>query len=83
MPRYYFHVEAKDGLIEDQEGEELPAPERARLKALMGAREILAEAIRAGRDVDVLSIIVTDEQGKRLFVVAVADALPPRFRPEK
>ncbi len=45
MVRFYFHLRAGDGLLTDDEGQDLPDLSAARREAEQAARELLAEAI--------------------------------------
>jgi hypothetical protein len=80
MARYYFHLQRGGQLIEDEQGEELPDLDQAREKALAAARELLAEAIRAGVDIPVDAIIVQDSSGEQRLFVPLTEALPKRLR---
>lgn len=44
MPRYFFHIRYRDGLVLDPEGVEFPSIDFAREEAISSAREILAHA---------------------------------------
>lgn len=48
MPHYYFHVRNGNGLVEDEEGRDLPDRATARAEALKGVRSILSEDVLAG-----------------------------------
>ena len=47
MPRYFFHLRDGDHLLRDAEGAELLDLEAARTEALLVAREILSDELRA------------------------------------
>ena len=47
---FYFHLRREGELVADYEGTELPNVTAARREAEQGAREMLAEAIKTGRD---------------------------------
>jgi len=81
MPRYYRHIRHGDGFIEDPEGIELDGLDAARAEAIDGIRDLLAEAVRRGKD-DVLddSIVVTDEAGQELMTIPFREGLPPRLQ---
>jgi hypothetical protein len=79
MARYYFHLRQADELITDEEGQELPSPEKARAMAVDGARELVASAIRNGRDLLVDAIVIEDDTGQTTLL-PVAEVLPKRFR---
>ena len=46
MGRFYFHLRAGDELISDDVGIDLPDLSAAKREAVLGARELLAEAIK-------------------------------------
>ncbi|MBM1169882.1 DUF6894 family protein [Microvirga arabica] len=80
MPRYYRHIRQSDRLIEDPEGIERPNLDAARTEALNGIRDLLAEAIKQGKD-DLLddAIVIADETGRELMTIPFIEALPPRL----
>jgi hypothetical protein len=80
MPRFYRHIRSGDQLIEDPEGIELPDLKSARAEALYGIRDVLADAIRHGKD-DLLddAIVITDEAGRELMTIPFIKGLPPRL----
>ncbi len=81
MPRYFLPILLLDGtLIEDREGFDLPDLDAARREALAGAGEILAHAIRRGRDLLDEAILITDERGQELDRVAFVEAIPESLR---
>jgi hypothetical protein len=83
MPYYYLHLELISGLIlEDEEGEEQPNSEAARLEALGTARELLAAAIMSGRELESQAVLVTDDRGCEVARVPLAAALPHNLRRE-
>ena len=80
MTQFYFHFRDGDRLINDDEGMHLPSSERARAQAVLTARELLCDAIRAGKDLDFDSVDVVDEQGNAIASVLAAEVLPKRLR---
>ena len=74
MPRYFFHV-YDDVVAHDDEGLELPNEAAARLKALIGARELMAEQVKHGYLVQAPWIDIVDEQGGVLFSQTFGEAL--------
>lgn len=75
MARYFFHIINGHGRLQDDEGTELPSPEKARSHALDGIRSMIAEEARTGR-IDLSGRIeVTDEQGADQFDVRYRDAI--------
>ena len=69
MPLFFLHIRQGDDLVKDLEGQEFPDLESARQDATAGAREILAERVRAGEGVDGDRIDVCDESGTVLATV--------------
>jgi hypothetical protein len=65
MPRYYFHVCNGTGFVQDEEGEELPDLEAARLAAIRSARSIMASDVQRGI-LDLSSFIEIEDSEKRL-----------------
>lgn len=74
MPRYFFHV-YDDVIAEDEEGAELPNVAAARLNALQGARDLIADQVKRGYFVLSHWIDVTDEQGEKVMTVKFGDAV--------
>ena len=74
MPRYFFHV-YDDVIAKDEEGAELPNLAAARLNALVGARDLIAEQVRHGYIVLSHWIDVVDEQGEAVLTIAFRDAI--------
>jgi hypothetical protein len=81
MPRYYRHIRQDNGFIEDPEGIELPDLDAARAEALDGIRDLLAEAVKSGKD-DLLddAIIITNDSGQELMTIPFREGLPSRLR---
>jgi hypothetical protein len=75
MPMFFFHIRDSSDLIEDPEGTDLPNLEAARADALVSARMMLADLLRAGKAVDGRRIEITDTTGQVLAVVPLRDAL--------
>lgn len=74
MPRYFFHL-FDDIIVQDEEGVELPNLAAARLRALIGARDIISEQVRHGYFVLSHRIDVADEQGEKVLTVTFKDAV--------
>ncbi len=74
MPRYFFHV-YDDIIAEDEEGTELPNLAAARLNALRGARDLIAEQVSRGYIVRSHWIDVVDEQGEKVLTITFGDAV--------
>jgi len=81
MPRYYRHIRHGNQLIEDPEGIVLSDLDAARADALNGIRDLLAEAMKGGKD-DILddAIVIEDESGRELMTIPFTEGLPPRLR---
>lgn len=80
MPHFYFHLQYRGMLAKDPEGTELPDLDAARAYALASARELLAEAIKGGREFDGETFIIADDRGRGLDSVAFMQALPKHMR---
>jgi hypothetical protein len=74
VPRYFFHV-YDDIIAHDDEGAELPNVAAARLRALAGARDMIAEQVRHGYFVLSHWIDVVDEEGSAVLTLAFRDAV--------
>jgi hypothetical protein len=74
VPRYFFHV-YDDIIAHDEEGAELPNVAAARLNALVGARELIAEQVKRGYFVLSHWIDVVDEEGITVLTVTFRDAV--------
>jgi hypothetical protein len=80
MGRFYFHVRAGDRLILDEEGLDLPDCSAARREAILSARELLAEAITAGRPEVLEAFVIVDEDGREIDTVPLAAVLPENLK---
>lgn len=80
MPRFYFHVRMGDEVIPDEEGQDLADQSAARQEALLAAREVLAEAIKAGKDQVPDAFVIADEAGRSVGTVPLVTVLPKRFK---
>jgi hypothetical protein len=81
MPRFFFHVCNGNGFTEDEEGRELLDEAEARSVALTGARDIMAEEMRAGQLDPASFIEVEDSEHRHLFTLLFSDAYTIRPRP--
>ena len=77
MVVYYFHLQCGEQLIRDGEGLDLPDADAARKEALAGARQIWADAIKAGKSGIPDAFVIRDESGNDILSVPFDDALPP------
>ena len=77
MPRFHFNVrdDQEEGLIEDEEGVELCDTNAARDEAEQGAREMLANSIKGGAEVNGKIIEITSESGEIVGTVNLRDLL--------
>jgi hypothetical protein len=75
MPMFYFDVLDSDQVIVDDLGEVLPDLEAARLAAVRGAREIIAEAAKGGRNILHYGFRVRDGAGDIVLTVTFEETL--------
>ena len=80
MPKFYMHIHADGELIEDTEGQSHPTVEAALIEAKASAREMLAEKVRFGEEVDGQRIEIVDETGEWIATVPFREQI--RFRTE-
>ena len=76
MGRFYFHVVEGVELLTDVEGAHLRDALEAREMAMRSAREILADAIWAGKNRIPEAIVIADEEGRTIETVPLASVLP-------
>ncbi|MET1111861.1 MAG: hypothetical protein ABWX67_10090 [Allosphingosinicella sp.] len=74
MPLFFFHVCNGNGFTEDEEGRELADETEARSAALAGARDIMAEEMRAGQLNPASFIEVEDSEHRHLFTLPFSEA---------
>ena len=75
MSQFKFHIRNGFGLAPDEEGQDLPSTENARIEALKGARSLLAAEVETGR-MDLRGRIeVTDGQDRPVMTVQFRDAV--------
>jgi len=65
MGRFYFHLQADDQIVPDDEGVDLPDLSAAEHEAILAARELLAEAIKSGRPEVPEAFVIADEEAER------------------
>jgi hypothetical protein len=80
MGRFYFHVVEGAELLNDVEGLDLRDALEARQVAIRSAREILADAIRGGKNRVPQAFVITDEQGRAIETVPFAAVLPDSLK---
>ena len=67
MPLYYFHVRTDGGLVEDEEGLDLPHMQAVMSEALTSAAEFMAEAEWPGA----LTLEVEDASGDTVLTLPI------------
>lgn len=77
MPRYFFNV-YDDVVAPDEEGQELPNLQAARLSAIAGARDLVTAQVKHGYMVRSHWIDVIDEQGAVVLSVTFGEAVEVR-----
>src|SRR5260370_39835418 len=80
MGRFYFHLQADDQIVPDDEAADLPHLSAAEHEAILAARELLAEAIKSGRPAVPESFVIADEAGRELAIVPFTAVLPRPLR---
>jgi hypothetical protein len=80
MGRFFFHLRAGDQWIPDEVGEDLPNFSTAQREALRAARELVADAIKAGEPVVPDALVIADETGRALDTVPLTSVLPQSLR---
>jgi hypothetical protein len=73
MPRFYFHLR-NDLSVDDEEGQELPDVEAARVRAERFALDMTAASVLERRKINLHhQIEVADERGERVLIVEFGD----------
>ena len=80
MGRFYFHLRAGDELTSDDEGMDLPDLSAAKREAMLSARELLAEAIKSGKQTVPEAFVIADDEGRALDTISLAAVLPAPFK---
>lgn len=75
MPRYFFNVRSDERFVSDAEGGEYPNVEAAKVEAEKSAREMLADALIKGEEVDGNTFEVIDDAGALIFTYPFRDAM--------
>lgn len=75
MPKLFLHIHDGGEFIEDLEGMTYPDVEAARAEAVDAAREMLAEKVRQGIEIDGQWIDICDEEGRSLASVRFRDQM--------
>jgi hypothetical protein len=66
MPRYFFNIRSADGVLRDPDGTELPDLDAARVEAEHSARDLLANILRQGGELNGQVFEIADDRGKVL-----------------
>ena len=74
MPKFFFRYRTGDQLAPDLEGTELPSRAAARKMAFESARELMADAIKAGRRPPD-AVIVSGEDGRDIMTIPTSEVL--------
>ena len=80
MPRYFFHIRDLDGLVPDEEGQELASIVAARQEAMLSAYDIAGEKLRNGETIAGETIEITDEGGSLLEAVPLISLASPKAK---
>jgi hypothetical protein len=80
MGHFYFHVVKGAELLTDEEGAGLRDALEARQMAIRSARDLLADAIRHGKNEIPEALVITDEHGRTIETVPFAAVLPEPFK---
>jgi hypothetical protein len=76
MGRFFLHVVEGATLFTDEEGADLRDALEARQLAIITARELLADAIRHGKNAVPEAVVIADEHGRTIETVPFAVVLP-------
>jgi hypothetical protein len=78
MPRYFLNILDGIELINDPDGEEFEDLAAAEQEALQGARDLMAECLRAGAPLGLgREMVIADEDDTVVATVPFASAIPP------
>ena len=80
MAHFFFHVRTGEQLVHDPEGASLADLAEARHEALLAARDLLADAIKAGKERVPDAFVIADEAGQELDTVPLVAVLPKSVR---
>jgi hypothetical protein len=77
MPKFYIHFRNSNGTFaQDDVGQHLPGLQEAKAAALVSAREIVADNVKAGTESPLFAIIISNESGQDLLTILAKDVLP-------
>ena len=83
MARFYFHLRKIGQLVADDEGLEFPNKWEALREAQQSARELLANAIKSGKDTVPEAFVIADEQGREIATLPLEALLPKPLKRSK
>jgi|SRR5438105_14238418 len=63
-------------LAKDDEGIDVADLEEARKAALISAREIVADNVKSGATLLLVTVVITDDSGQAVMTIPVKDVLP-------
>lgn len=75
MARYFLNIHHRGDVIFDEEGFDFSGPGDAVAEAKAAARQILAEKVRDGQEIDGQLIEVLDEAGRIVDIVRFRDQI--------
>jgi hypothetical protein len=76
MAKFYFDFQKKTGLIAaDDEGQDLPCFEGARIAAMASAREVLSSDVKFASADPLVAVIIKDETGQEIERILARDVL--------
>ena len=76
MPKFFFHVKDPAGMTLDEEGIELENLDQVREEALGGARDILSDLVKSGKQLNGRTFVIADEAGETVMTIPFKLALP-------
>src|SRR4051794_35812759 len=76
MARYYFHLRTGSIVTRDEEGTDLPDLSAAQHEAQLSARELVSDAIMAGKRYIPEVFVIANETGRELATFSLAAVLP-------
>jgi len=80
MPKFFMNYQSGDLVAKDDEGQDYPSLEEARLAALASARELVADNIRSATRNALDAVIITNESGIELMMISAKDVLPKSWK---
>jgi hypothetical protein len=76
MPMFHLHIRAGSEVVRYGSGTDYPNLARTHAVAIELARELVAGAVRSGRDVSADAFVISDDEGKELVVVPFTGSWP-------